>query len=157
MRGRGRVIYSFFSATLPALSFSLFLTLRCFVYLRNVPCTHLRSILSRYPCFSSLSLSLSLFLSVSLSLFHLIPHMSFLRRVRPYARTCASKRSNAPASQHGPAPSSCIAVSLDLHDPHESPRDSLPTSELSRRTRKAKRSNDIRTAHGCTSRYFMSI
>lgn len=51
----------------------------------------------------------------------------------PFA-TCAaaSKRSNAPASQHGPAPPSCITVSLDLHDLHESPRDSAAYKQTSR-------------------------
>lgn len=48
--------------------------------------------------------------------------------------TCASasKRSNAPASQHGPAPPSCITVSLDLHDLHESPRASTAYKQTSR-------------------------
>lgn len=132
------MIYSFFSATLPALSFSLFFTFdvpllrispQCTMY---SPSFHLIPFpLPAPPFFLSVSLSHSF----SLFLFCPILCVSLHRRVRPCARTCASKRSNAPASQHGPAPSSCIAVSLDLHDPHESPRDSLPTSELRRWTK----------------------
>lgn len=111
------MIYSFFSAMLPALFFSLFLTFD--VSLLRVPLWY-----TMYsPSFHLLSF-------LFFFLLRPILRVSLLRRVRPCARTCASKRSNAPASQHGPAPSSCIAVSLDLHDPHESPRDSLPTSEL---------------------------
>lgn len=128
------MIYSFFSAMLPALFFSLLLTFRfvapCISAVYHVFAIVPSSLVSPVPV---LSFFLSFSLSLSLSFFFLlgpILRVSLLRRVRPYARTCASKRSNAPASQHGPAPSSCIAVSLDLHDPHESPRDSLPTSEL---------------------------
>lgn len=138
MRGKKESdLFSIFSAMLPALLFSLVLAFNVVSYISAVylysPSFHLLLVPS-----SLLSPFLPSPLFVSLFLFPLYPiiRVSLLRRVRPCARTCASKRSNAPASQHGPAPSSCIAVSLDLHDPHESPRDSLPTSE---RKRKAKR------------------
>lgn len=72
-------------------------------------------------------------LSVSVSVSITSNPILFVPLSLPFA-TCAraSKRSNAPASQHGPAPSSCITVSLDLHDLHESPRDPTAYKQTSR-------------------------
>lgn len=152
------MIYSFFSATLPAPFFSLFLTFDVPLFRISPRCTMYSPSFHLIPFPSSLP-SDSLALSLSHSFSRPILRVSLLRRVRPCARTYASKRSNAPASQHGPAPSSCIAVSLDLHDPHESPRDSLPTSELRQRTKEESKTaaTIYRTAHGRTPRYFMPI
>lgn len=124
------MIYSFFSATLPAFFFSLFLTF-------DVPLLRVSPRCTMYsPSFHLLPFPLLLpFLPLPLSFsfsFSFVRYSVCLSSVvcdRARGRVL-QKRSNAPASQHGPAPSSCIAVSLDLHDPHESPRDSLPTSEL---------------------------
>ena len=131
------MIYSFFSATLPALSFSLFFTF-------DVPLLRISPQYTMYsPSFHLIPFlpppASSFFLSVSLS-----RSFSFARySVCVSSPSCATMRADvcfeAVERPREPTWTStffvCIAVSLDLHDPHESPRDSLPTSELRRWTK----------------------